>query len=210
MTRDAFDRRWQIWLVVLVCTIAIAATDDSWAMALGGPTNSGVSIVAVDDDDLDDHPEHLPLPVCGSVDTTIPRSCTRKPTDSFESVHLKDGRCLRSGLRGPPVDRSNERGLTQSSWFRPRAVAAAIELDVPTAATPHNTSSEVETPADFSRNPLSGVDRYPQWVRSACESASPAVCVPGSETKVQPSSHGVDESAAHRELRVLRHGKEGL
>jgi hypothetical protein len=78
--RQTIARPYKIWLLVLVCTIAIAATDDSWAMALGCPINSELSIVTVDDDDLDDHP----------VDITIRRSCMRQPTDCLESVDLKD------------------------------------------------------------------------------------------------------------------------
>lgn len=123
MTRQTLDRRCKIWLLVLVCTIAIAATDDSWAMALGCPINSELSIVAVDDDDLDDHP----------VDITIRGSCMRQPTDCLESVELKDDHCLRCIPRGPPADRWNGQGL--SSRFSPRAVDAPIVFVLFTVAT---------------------------------------------------------------------------
>src|SRR5262245_54971906 len=139
MSRHNLDGCCKIWLLVLVCTVGIAAADDSWAMAISTESSSGLSIVAVDDDDFDDQPDHVMPSACSSVYTTNRRSCVRKPTDCPESVDLAGNHGLRSVPRGPPAGLSDKRGRENSIRFRPIAVASSIVVPPPAPAIPHHS-----------------------------------------------------------------------
>src|SRR5262249_49031428 len=174
--RQTFDRCCKIWL--LVGTIAIAATDDSWAIALGGPNTIGSCFVAVDDDDSDDHPEYPPLAVCGNIDTTIRQSFVRGLSKCLDSVDLNDDPGRSCAPRGPPDDRPTDLGRPKSSSFKSCVVDAAIVLVLPTSSTPQQTSSAIQIPADSSCSPRSSVARSQRRVLSRIESTGPAVGVP--------------------------------
>jgi hypothetical protein len=131
------------WSLVLVCTIAIAVSEDPWALATVGTELLNVS---ADGDGTDDSPERCPACFSGSVGYTRLRSFVRKPADAVEPVDLRSGYCLGCSPRGPPGNRSNNPGLPESSWSTPAAIDAPMAGVFPPAATPHYTSLDPKDP----------------------------------------------------------------
>jgi hypothetical protein len=131
------------WSLVLVCTIAIAVSEDPWALAT---VSTELLNVSAYDDDTDGSAERGPACALSSVGYTRLRSFVRRPADVVEPVDLRSGYCLGCSPRGPPGNRSNNPGLPESSWSKPAAIDAPPIVGVfSSAATPHKTSLEVHS-----------------------------------------------------------------
>lgn len=131
------------WSLVLVCTIAIAVSEDPWALAT---VSTELLIASADGDGTDDSPERCPACCSGSVGYTRLRSFVRRPADVVEPVDLRSRYCQGCSPRGPPGNRSNNPALPESSWSKPAAIDAPIVRVFSSAATPHTTSLNPKDP----------------------------------------------------------------
>jgi hypothetical protein len=148
--RQTIARPYKIWLLVLVCTIAIATADDSWSIATSA--NSELLIVT-DDDDTDDSAERMPACLLGRVGRASLRSFVRKRIEVTGPAEPRTGLTLRFVPRGPPRDRSNQRARTDSSCAWPSAADLSLVATFPVATIPHRPS--LQPAANFSRNQIS-------------------------------------------------------
>jgi hypothetical protein len=144
-----------MWL--LICLVAIATLDDFWSIAMASPSRE--LLVVADDDDTDASAERMPACASGSVGHTHLRSFARKTTDVTGLADPRNGFRPRYGPRGPPADGWDERGRTKSPCVWPTAADSLIVAPLPVAATSHHTTLEAKTPAAFSPDRTSGVNK---------------------------------------------------
>jgi hypothetical protein len=119
-----FGCDYMIWLCVLVCMFAIAASDDVSAITTASTISE--SSMAVEDNDTDRGAERVRACAAGSVGATNLHLFVRKPGDVVEPGELKNDSCRTCATRGPPDGRPNDRGLATPLCFAPAVVVAAI------------------------------------------------------------------------------------
>jgi hypothetical protein len=158
MSRSKSGRLCRIWSLLLVCLIAISASDDLWTIATMS-SSSEARIVA--DDDPDDAAERIPVCASGSVERANPRSFVRSAAAVVEPTRPDDGYRVRPAPRGPPDGASKERGLAEYVRSRVADLGSAIVFSSPAtvaniARRPH--SQLLKQPEVFER-----LTAYPRW-----------------------------------------------